>query len=429
MPATDGQLAELLSVVEATVHRSPGWRLVHRTQRRVEVIPSSIEEALPPIGASRGKAKSAWLVLVFEIQEGDAGLGLFWQALPTQDPGLRNTRLDPLLRSSTGFVHKHAGDWRKTASPAFSGERISDGWWPAGGAPSLESAAREVEERLLLWGTRVPAMTAALGGIERAAGPTTPPAKSGVEVLVPGQKYSRDQVRDALGLPRMKGGPWFTGYVEHAGEWYLFPNVGVAGRTGHDYANAWEGDRFRWYGKDEAQHDHPTIQRMTSPGAVVHLFTRQANRDPFYYHGLVRHVQIIPGKTVSVIWTGRTDADPMKAPLAEEVTAGQVYEEGAVMTVQVQVRERDPAARRACVQHHGYTCSVCGLLMRDRYGPIADGFIHVHHLSRLADADAVRAVDPVKDLRPICPNCHAVVHLRTPPLSIEEAKSLLMAPG
>jgi len=34
-------------------------------------------------------------------------------------------------------------------------------------------------------------------------------------------------------------------------------------------------------------------------------------------------------------------------------------------------------------------------------------------------------VDPVKDLRPVCPNCHAVIHLRGGCLSIEEVQELI----
>lgn len=34
-------------------------------------------------------------------------------------------------------------------------------------------------------------------------------------------------------------------------------------------------------------------------------------------------------------------------------------------------------------------------------------------------------IDPIKDLRPVCPNCHAVIHLREPAFSIEEVKAML----
>jgi predicted HNH restriction endonuclease len=34
-------------------------------------------------------------------------------------------------------------------------------------------------------------------------------------------------------------------------------------------------------------------------------------------------------------------------------------------------------------------------------------------------------VDPVKDLRPVCPNCHAILHRKDPPLTIEAARMLV----
>lgn len=59
------------------------------------------------------------------------------------------------------------------------------------------------------------------------------------------------------------------------------------------------------------------------------------------------------------------------------------------------------------------------------YGAYAAGFIHVHHLNPLAEATGERIVDPVEDLRPVCPNCHSVIHLRGSCLSIAEVKDLV----
>ena len=33
--------------------------------------------------------------------------------------------------------------------------------------------------------------------------------------------------------------------------------------------------------------------------------------------------------------------------------------------------------------------------------------------------------DPLKDLVPVCPNCHAVIHLRTPPYTPKETRRML----
>ncbi|MGH8226507.1 MAG: HNH endonuclease [Steroidobacteraceae bacterium] len=51
--------------------------------------------------------------------------------------------------------------------------------------------------------------------------------------------------------------------------------------------------------------------------------------------------------------------------------------------------------------------------------------IHVHHVKPLSAVGRGYQVDPVKDLIPICPNCHAVAHHRDPPYSPEELRDLL----
>jgi predicted HNH restriction endonuclease len=71
------------------------------------------------------------------------------------------------------------------------------------------------------------------------------------------------------------------------------------------------------------------------------------------------------------------------------------------------------------------SCFICGFNFSDVYGEIGQDFIHVHHLRQLADIGEEYEVDPVADLRPVCPNCHAIIHRRIPALTIEEVKALL----
>ena len=98
--------------------------------------------------------------------------------------------------------------------------------------------------------------------------------------------------------------------------------------------------------------------------------------------------------------------------------------EGAARTVQSTVYERSPEARRLCLAHHGSRCAVCGMDFGQAYGPAAAGFIHVHHVTPLSRRGASYQVDPARDLRPVCPNCHAVIHLREPPYSIDEVQAM-----
>jgi len=99
--------------------------------------------------------------------------------------------------------------------------------------------------------------------------------------------------------------------------------------------------------------------------------------------------------------------------------------EGAAFDV-VQTRyERDPVARKKCIAHHGHVCAVCKMRFVETYGELGKDFIHVHHLNPLADAGGEHEVDPISDLIPVCPNCHAMLHRRTPPFSIEELRKKL----
>lgn len=110
-----------------------------------------------------------------------------------------------------------------------------------------------------------------------------------------------------------------------------------------------------------------------------------------------------------------------------EVDDRIVYREGAVERVLVNRFERDPKARAACIRHHGVKCKACGLDFEERYGEAARGFIHVHHTRPLSRMRASNRVDPKRDLVPVCPNCHAVLHFRDPPYDIEQLRVLIQS--
>lgn len=107
----------------------------------------------------------------------------------------------------------------------------------------------------------------------------------------------------------------------------------------------------------------------------------------------------------------------------DEVLPEVRYREGAVRTVQVNAYERDRAARRACLEHHGVLCQVCRVDLTHVYGQMAAGFIHVHHVRPLSEIGEEYEVDPRTDLLPVCPNCHAMLHLFRPPLSVAELQT------
>ncbi|BBO99811.1 winged helix-turn-helix domain-containing protein [Sulfuriferula nivalis] len=99
--------------------------------------------------------------------------------------------------------------------------------------------------------------------------------------------------------------------------------------------------------------------------------------------------------------------------------------EGAVRQINVNKYERSKTARDKCIDHYGHKCSVCDMDFENIYGEIGLDFIHVHHITPISKIGKLYELDPVKDLRPICPNCHSMLHRRTPPFTIEELKKLM----
>jgi len=119
---------------------------------------------------------------------------------------------------------------------------------------------------------------------------------------------------------------------------------------------------------------------------------------------------------------------PELPPLPEEVESiGEGLVEGAAKTIAINAYERNPKARKICIEHYGTVCSVCEFSFQKKYGSVGKGYIHVHHLRLLSEIREDYVIDPIRDLRPICPNCHAIIHSRKPPYTIEEMTKILNA--
>ena len=109
----------------------------------------------------------------------------------------------------------------------------------------------------------------------------------------------------------------------------------------------------------------------------------------------------------------------------DEVTEGG-YLEGRVKTVNVNAYERNPEARTKCIQHHGTNCSICGFDFHKVYGELGEGFIHVHHIVPISSIGEEYLLDPINDLIPVCPNCHAMLHRSRDTISVKELRERLL---
>lgn len=111
--------------------------------------------------------------------------------------------------------------------------------------------------------------------------------------------------------------------------------------------------------------------------------------------------------------------------IPEEIFDNENLYEGSKQRVIVNAYERNPQARKACISHYGTRCQICGFDFAQKYGIVGRGLIHVHHLKPLCDIGEEYKVDPIRDLCPVCPNCHTIIHRRNPPYTIEEVREFL----
>ncbi|SDN62411.1 HNH endonuclease [Bacillus sp. OK048] len=102
------------------------------------------------------------------------------------------------------------------------------------------------------------------------------------------------------------------------------------------------------------------------------------------------------------------DHDLTKDYYPDEVP--ESLEEGKRKSVIVNVYERNPIARKQSIKHYGVQFKVCDLYFENLYGEVGKDFIHVHHIVPLHDIQQGYEVDPIRDLIPVCPNCHAMLH-------------------
>jgi len=160
--------------------------------------------------------------------------------------------------------------------------------------------------------------------------------------------------------------------------------------------------------------------------AVAHALHRAAGRG--ILDKLEEYVPAPPslnwGSPVIRYWTGPGGFTDQ--PYPDQVGQDATYTEGAVTPVKVNRYERNRGARAACISHYGATCQGCDMDFESRYGERGRDFMHVHHLLPLMVIKKAYKVDPIADLRPVCPNCHAMIHRREPMLSIEDLRAIIM---
>jgi len=108
-----------------------------------------------------------------------------------------------------------------------------------------------------------------------------------------------------------------------------------------------------------------------------------------------------------------------------ENNENQKFVEGRSYGVVLNKYERSSEARDKCIEYYKCKCAVCMFDFEKIYGVIGKDFIHVHHIVPLSEIRKEYSLDPIQDLIPVCPNCHAMIHREKPALSIKQLRKLI----
>lgn len=241
--------------------------------------------------------------------------------------------------------------------------------------------------------------------------------------------YTKNDIYKLLDVPNeSQKGSWDTGYRSYNGEIFIFTNIGTAGRTGINHGNYWLNNSLVWFGKSTSHIQQNLIKMMISDEVNVHIFFRNNSRKGFIYKGLGRAISFEGSKPIKIIWSFINPSNKPSQQIQPIEGIDEIHEsfkEGTLRKVEVNIYKRSLAARQKCIDLKGCFCCVCGFNFEETYGAIGQDFIHIHHINQLSEISGEYMANPETDLVPVCPNCHAMIHIQTPSLSILQLKALI----
>lgn len=110
---------------------------------------------------------------------------------------------------------------------------------------------------------------------------------------------------------------------------------------------------------------------------------------------------------------------------APEKAIRKSYLEGQKKERVLELISRNPRLAIEAKEKWGLDCQICGFNFEKIYGPLGRDFIEVHHLRQLARQDGKGSKITVNDVRPVCSNCHSIIHRRKDMLSLRKVKRAL----
>jgi Domain of unknown function (DUF3427)/HNH endonuclease len=158
-----------------------------------------------------------------------------------------------------------------------------------------------------------------------------------------GVNYTKSDIYRTMNVPEeSQKGAWDTGYRRYKNDIFVFANIGVAGRTGHNYDNHWEGSDLVWYGKTTSHINQPLIQQMVKGEGKVYIFTRFDDRQPFTFQGEASVKSTEDISPVKITWSLKK---------AEVINVKEAWQ---ILVRNAKIRHSSQETFVSPIQHHRY---------------------------------------------------------------------------
>lgn len=192
-----------------------------------------------------------------------------------------------------------------------------------------------------------------------------------------------------------------------------------AGAT--SYIDSLEGSILSMMGQEKHGTDGRLLENLNQTKDDIYLFYREIHHTPFIYYGKCYLIDALIKKDVPSEFKFLVENCDLESesdvidyfvnvPITNDKMTSFIIEGAKKITKHVRY-ERNPYNRREAIRIQGHKCKICGFDFNQVYGEeTADNYIEVHHVKQLAEGE--QAVDPARDLLPVCANCHRMLHRR-----------------
>lgn len=206
--------------------------------------------------------------------------------------------------------------------------------------------------------------------------------------------------------------------------WLVLTGRGARGLIGHGVvaSNVFEDAGGRWF---DVEFDALLEQGDHLQAAVLSALVPGVPWEAEAAFRSARSVAEADGAAIRDVWAAHRPLDDIDPILPVPGT----YPQSALSRISANRYERDPEARRICLAQHGFSCAVCRFDFEAVYGPEGRGFISIHHLVPASQLTPGYELDPVRDLLPLCPNCHSMAHRRSVPFTPAELRRMISRAG